>query len=148
MLEILRTGDDCNMNDKLTRQKHRLARLGLKHSEETKTKLSEIMKQIANRPEWKERNRSSHIGLNRSEETRAKMRLARALRPPISEETRAKMRLAQKMRFSRPGSKNPMLGIHRFGSKNPMFGKHHSKETIEKIRQTKLERRKARQQVV
>jgi len=38
------------------------------------------------------------------------------------------------------GENHPMFGIHRYGEKAPFFGKHHSKDSIEKISKTRIEK--------
>lgn len=66
----------------------------------------------------------STLGYIHTKETKDVMRITR---PYISEEARAKQS------FANSGENNPM-----YGKPSPMTGKHHSKETIEKMRNAKL----------
>lgn len=72
-------------------------RTGLKRSEETKRKMSEVAKGCTRTLTDEQREmkaeivRKHHIGTKRSEETKQKMRDAAKNKKPVSEETRAKM---------------------------------------------------------
>jgi len=110
---------------KQNRKCDRCKRLGAKHSEETKIKMSIASKGKKKSPEAIENNRKSHLGLKPSKETLIKLKNRWKIKdhPWIgrhhTKESRKKMSMNKKGVFS--------------GEKNPMFGKTHSKETVERI---------------
>lgn len=71
------------------------AATGRKHTDETKSKLSRLMKGHVNSPETVEKIKIAKIGYRHSDETKTKIgaanRLRASCRPPVSDETRQKM---------------------------------------------------------
>lgn len=127
-----------NLLKKSNEEHTRLHRLGKKHLEESKKKMSAI----------KVGERNGMFGRNQTEETRRKIGEKNS---NPSEETKKKMREAQKgennpkgmlgkkhseevkdkISNAKKGEKNP-----NFGKKGTMFGKKHSEETKKKISET------------
>jgi len=60
---------------------------------------------------------------------------------PMSDETKAKLSKAKKGKLV--GAKNPNFQTHRYdGEKNPMYGKKHTDESIKKMRNSNIYRKK------
>lgn len=100
---------------------------GRKHSEETKKKSGEKIR------EWYKNNDHPCKGIPKSEEHKKKISKSKTGHK-YSEEFKKKRSEYMKT------DKNPMYGKGLFGEENGMFGKKHSEESIEKMKQTKLER--------
>jgi len=139
--------------------------LGLKHSEETRKKISETLK--GKHPSEESRQKMRHP---KSEETRRKISLNNGM---YSEEARKKVSEAlkgkhpseearRKMSEAHKGEKHPMFGRHHtketklkisknhadiHGRKHPMYGKHHSEETKRKMSTARLNRYKKQKEL-
>ncbi len=115
--------------------------LGIKHSSETRKKMSLAHSGIPKAPFSKEHRRNiglSQIGRKPSKETKEKMRLSHMGIPAwnkgisLSDEVRKKMSLAQVGKKRSEDTKR-ILSISKSGKNHPMFGKHVSKEIKRKM---------------
>ena len=117
-----------------------------KHSEETKKKMSEIMKGkpspnkgILMSEAQKQKISNSKKGIStgpKSEDTKRKISEGNKGKI-VSEETRKRISEARKECWKDEDYRQNQIEKHKWQAKenHPMYGKHHSEETIEKIRQ-------------
>lgn len=100
---------------------------GKKHSDETKQKSSLKIK------EWYKNNDHPCKGIPKTQDIKDKISKSKTGQKYSDE---FKLKRSEYMKTD----KNPMLGKGLFGEDNGMFGKKHAKESIDKMKQTKLER--------
>ena len=79
------------------------------------------------------------ISYSMDESTKLKIGLAHKDKT-VSVESRQKISQTRKELSLAKGENNPMYGTSRIGEENPFFGRNHSIKTLEKIKQTNLER--------
>jgi group I intron endonuclease len=129
--------------------------LGMKLSEEAKSKISESNRRRIISQETKEKMRKALTGKTASAETREKMsktrkgkkfteehkqKIREANKGRIfTEEHKEKIKIARRKRITTEETKR-RLSISHSGEKNSFFGKHHTEETKQKIRNALLKR--------
>jgi len=128
----------------------KIRKKNLNMSKETKDKMSKSAKGKIVSEETKQRMSASHFGNKHSKDTIQKMK------KPKTEEHKLKVGLAlrgrkrteehnRKLSIALKGKKHSLETIEKFkliqkGERNPMYGKHHSNETKNRIRKSKIGR--------